>query len=139
MAATAKIFDASLQKETDYTLSYDANGEVIARSTESDNQLKFPAGLDKAGLNKLIDKHNKANEGQSVLTEEEVEKQESNLQATRELLRDFGASEKEASAPEQLAPDSDEKPAPAAKVSSDDRSGEDGQTLVDGRKLNDKN
>jgi thioredoxin reductase len=108
MAATAKIFDAAVQKEVDYVLTLDPNGEVVATSSETGNTLKFPAGLSKAELDKLIAEHNEANEGQEVISAEEQKQREENLQKSQDLLREFGATDNDlqvADSPADEAPE----------------------------------
>ena len=128
MAATTKIFDASLQREVDYTLAVDRNGEIVAQSTESENVVKIPAGLTKKQVESFIAKHRTANDGQQVLSAEEVDEREKNLEKSRQVLRDFGATDADI-VDLNTQTQANDPGAKKAPVGPDDRSGKDGQTL----------
>ncbi len=51
--------------------------------------LKFPAGLSKAEFQKLVAKHNKANEGIVARSPEELEAEEANRVKSEKLLEDL--------------------------------------------------
>lgn len=63
------IFDPVLQKDVPHTISLNpnGNGELIFTSTESGHFLKFPAGLSKEDVEKLIVKHKESNAGQVTM------------------------------------------------------------------------
>jgi hypothetical protein len=57
------IFCARDQKDTDHVLSSSPSGEVVL-TCECGEFVKFPTGIKKIELDKLIKKHKEANEGQ---------------------------------------------------------------------------
>lgn len=63
------IFNAKTQQVELAELSVDANNEIVATFCD-DSVVKFPAGLSKEEFKKLIDAHQKANEGQEIITPE---------------------------------------------------------------------
>lgn len=63
------VFCAREQKETEHLLGVAPNGEVILKC-ECGEFLKFPAGIKKAELEKLLKVHKEVNEGQ--VTQESI-------------------------------------------------------------------
>lgn len=94
MAAVTQVFDASLQKEVAHTLEVDANGEIVATSTESGRQVKFPAGLTKTEFEKAVKEHEENNSGQQVISPEEVAAQEAARKKSDSLLEYYETGDK---------------------------------------------
>lgn len=105
MSAVTQIFDASLQKSVDHTLEIDANGEVVATSTESGRQIKFPAGLTKSDFEKAVADHEESNSGHQVISPEELEAQDAARKKSESLLEyyDDGSTPAEDATPEAPA------------------------------------
>lgn len=90
-----KVFCAGEQKETDYNLDIDGNGEIVLTCTSNVGTeeepkvcgrfLKYPKGTDATKLKVLLEKHKEVNEG-DVLAED-IEKQKA------ELLNGFKSEE----------------------------------------------
>ncbi len=86
MAATVDLFDTNVQKEVPFTLSVDDNGEIVAKSTESERFLKFPAGLTKAQFEKEMKVHNDTAAEQEVISEDELKERDAKLKKSKSLL-----------------------------------------------------
>lgn len=54
---TKPIYNVELGREVEYTLEVDKNNEILARSTENEDFLKFP-NLPEVEIDALIEKHN---------------------------------------------------------------------------------
>ena len=87
--AVLQLYSVKSGKVVDWDAVADPNnGEIIATHGKGDNEetLKFPAGLTKPQLLKLIDEHNKANDGVKERTDAEIEEESRRVQKTEDLL-----------------------------------------------------
>lgn len=66
-----QVFNAKTQQVEDVTWSKEFNGELTATFADG-GFVKFPAGISRDELGKLVEAHQQANEGQEVLTEEQL-------------------------------------------------------------------
>lgn len=66
---STRIFNAKTQKVELAELSVDPNNEIVATFADK-SIVKFPAGLSKDEFKDLVDAHQKANEGQEIITPE---------------------------------------------------------------------
>lgn len=66
---STRIFNAKTQQVELAELSVDANNEIVATFSD-ESVVKFPAGLSKEEFAGLVEAHQKANEGQEVITPE---------------------------------------------------------------------
>lgn len=83
---TVKLYSVEEGKLVDFEVSV-ANDEVIC--TYKDEFLKFPGGLTKDQFLKLVDKHNKANDGLKAVTQEDIAAQEALAKKNEKLLEDL--------------------------------------------------
>src|ERR1700730_1560010 len=80
-----QVFNARTQQLEDVTWSADRNHEVIATFAD-ETFVKFPAGLTPKELQKLVDEHADANDGQEVITPEQEAELEAQAAASQGLV-----------------------------------------------------
>lgn len=82
--ATLSLYNVKEQKIVDYDLTVDKNREFVA---EHDGDIvKFPGGISKAQLLKLVDEHNVANSDQVPVDEEALAKIDAKNEAVLNAL-----------------------------------------------------
>src|SRR3990167_3267792 len=100
---TRQIFNARTQKVEEAELTVDQNSEVIATFKDG-GIIKFPAGLTSAEFEKLIAKHQVANEGQEVITPEmeaeKVKERERSLKLIGDTTQESQSNDKTLAEPE---------------------------------------
>lgn len=82
--AKLDLYSTEVGKVVSWDVEVDRNGELLA--TYKDEMLKFPAGLSKGELTKLVKDHNKANEGVKARTAEEVKAEEDAKERSQKLV-----------------------------------------------------
>lgn len=92
--AQVELYSTELGDYADFDLEVDQNGEILAtrsdnNGSDTDELIKFPAGLTKAQFGKLVDKHNKANEGVVARSPEEIEEEEKARKQSEKLLEEL--------------------------------------------------
>lgn len=80
---TLKLWSVVKGEMADFEFSIE-NGDIIA---ECDGEfVKFPGGITKDELKKLVDAHNEANEGVKALSAEDIQVEEDLAEANQRLL-----------------------------------------------------
>lgn len=92
--ATIELYSTELGELADFDLEVDQNGEIVARRSDNDDSdtdemIKFPAGLTKSEFQKLVKEHNQANEGIVARDPEELEEEEKAKERSEKLLEDL--------------------------------------------------
>lgn len=82
--AKVDLYSTVEGKVVPFDVEVDANGELVA--TRKDESLKFPGGLTKTQFQKMVNDHNKANEGVKARTAEEVKAEEDARERSRKLV-----------------------------------------------------
>lgn len=80
---TVKLWSVQKGQLEDFVVMIEGNEIVCYREGEI---LKFPGGLNKEEFLKLVDKHNKANDGVKAITKEEIQAKQELDAANQSLL-----------------------------------------------------
>jgi len=83
---TLELWSVAEGKLVEFEFSID-NDEIVA--TTEHETIKFPGGINKEELLKLVKAHNEANDGIKALTDEQLQEQKDLVQANEQLLKDL--------------------------------------------------